>query len=231
MSDFRCPRYWWDGNQWRCQNLPNDYLSSYDFDTYCTNVNRCLECKYMDKEVREKVAAYKKETKERVEKLVEENKREYEGRKNTSDEPISSEPDSSKVYVASSSTIQAEENSSGDGEIGCLAMIFGIVGVAFLFVLKIIPFFLMYYFMPGWMSYTFIGLPIMIGLFLGAIEMGKIIALLLIAMLFSAIPYWVMLFIQKRKRKMKWGETFKYYMKWFVKGPFAYKDIMALKNK
>lgn len=49
MSDFRCPYYWWDGKHWRCLKIPNDYLSRYDYDTFCTKKDRCADCRYFNK--------------------------------------------------------------------------------------------------------------------------------------------------------------------------------------
>ena len=45
MSEFRCPFYYWDGANWRCAKI-SDYLSGYDFDTYCTSKSRYVECEY-----------------------------------------------------------------------------------------------------------------------------------------------------------------------------------------
>jgi len=49
MGSFRCPYYWWDGNNWRCRKLGDDYLNSYDFDTFCTSETRCRECPYYNR--------------------------------------------------------------------------------------------------------------------------------------------------------------------------------------
>lgn len=48
MGSFRCPYYWWDGSHWRCLKI-SDYLSSYDFDTYCTSESKCKECPYYNR--------------------------------------------------------------------------------------------------------------------------------------------------------------------------------------
>lgn len=44
MSSFRCPNYVWNGN-WYCLVI-KEYITSYDFDTYCSDENRCGDCPY-----------------------------------------------------------------------------------------------------------------------------------------------------------------------------------------
>lgn len=226
MSDFRCPRYWWDGSQWRCQNLPNDYLSSYDFDTYCTNKNRCLECPYMDSEVRERVASWKKENEVRREELEQE-QRKYE--ENVTDH--------STTYERTTTTRTTTYSSSGGSDTGCLGTLFSLIGFLIMGLFKLLFYFykymFLYFFIPFYSSVTVYGLAsvILFGIALGLEFFMLPLAILEMVVFFISIPYWVILFTQKRKRQMKWKETFKYYGKWFVKGPWAYKDIIELKNK
>lgn len=45
MSSFRCPFYYYDGGKWRCTRV-SSALSSYDFDTYCTDEYKYVQCPY-----------------------------------------------------------------------------------------------------------------------------------------------------------------------------------------
>lgn len=230
MSDFRCPNYWWDGNNWRCKNLPNDYLNVHDFDTYCTNKYRCLECPYMDSEVREKVAAYKKEVDERVEEHVEEQRREYEAEQRNKENDYSYRENNN----TSSTTTYS---SSGSSDTGCLGSLFSLIGLLIMGILKLLFYFYKFVFLylvfPVWSTATVYYFSILI--ITGILGVLPAIALVLgvieSVLVLISLPYWVILFIQKKKRRMTWKETFKYYGKWFIKGPWAYKDIIELKNK
>ena len=44
MSDFRCPFYYYDGS-WRCVKV-SGCLSLHDYDTYCTDKYRYVQCPY-----------------------------------------------------------------------------------------------------------------------------------------------------------------------------------------
>ena len=214
MSDFRCPRYWWDGSQWRCQNLPNDYLSSYDFDTYCTNKNRCLECPYMDSEVREKVATYKKEVDERVEEHVEEQRREYEAEQRNKENDYSYRENNN----TSSTTTYS---SSGSSDAGCLGAIFALLGIIWFAILKVLSFIAKYWYIIIF-AFSWFGWGLFFLFAFLALPLAGIIGICCV-LLYT--PYFCVIFQQQKNKRLSWLFVFKYSFIWFLKGPFAYSDI------
>ena len=223
MSDFRCPRYWWDGNNWRCQNLPNDYLSSYDFDTYCTDRNRCLECPYMDSDVREKVAELKQEQESRWEEASSN----YSGGSTQGNSTSSSTTSYSQPTYSSSS-------SSDDG---CLLSFFGsiiaLVGAIIVGLLKILwPVIKGYFFafmLPGYVMVSWVGY--VAGVFVVILSSTGLMPLAAIFIAITAVPYilfwpyWAILMWQRFKKRLTWREVCTYYGKWFLKGPLAYAEL------
>jgi len=117
-------------------------------------------------------------------------------------------------------------NSSDDGCLG------GLVAIILTGIIKIIKAYFLYYFVPiQVIAATLLGYGFMLFFaIIGLPSIALVIIYVCVALMLISIPYWVILFAQKRKKRMGWGETFKYYGKWFLKGPFAYKDIMKLKN-
>ena len=75
----------------------------------------------------------------------------------------------------------------------------------------------------------FLGSMVIFGIALGFTDYIMPLTVLGLAITAISIPYWIILFSQKRKRNMGYGKLFKYYGFWFIKGPFAYSDIMKLK--
>lgn len=230
MSDFRCPRYWWDGNNWRCQNLPNDCLELHDFDTYCTDMNRCLECPYMDIEVRERVEAYKKDieerTKERIREIEQENKT------NTEKRYSSREEYQTPNNIDSNTSTTTNTTTSSDSETGCLTVIFDIILVLIGFILKLLrPFFLVFY-LPNFVSFTLCGticliLAVIFAL-TGIIPLVCIFMALVCINYFLFFPFWIILIWQKFKKRLSWKEVCSFYWKWFIKGPFAYPALAKM---
>lgn len=47
MSSFRCMYYRWD-TIWYCLKI-GESITSYDFDTYCTDESRCKDCPYYNR--------------------------------------------------------------------------------------------------------------------------------------------------------------------------------------
>ncbi len=232
MSDFRCPRYWWDGSQWRCQNLPNDYLSSYDFDTYCTNKNRCLECPYMDSEVREKVAAYKKDVDERVEEHVEEQRREYE------EEQRNKENDYS--YRENNNTSSTTTYSSSDSsDTGCLStlfsLVFVVIGAIFALLWPILKIFINAFWLTPLIGASWIGFGccflVILSAPVGVIPLVVVLVTICCVIEIAFFPYWLILMWQKIKKYLNWKEVWSYYVKWFFKGPVAYVELANLLNE
>lgn len=130
------------------------------------------------------------------------------------------------------SRVKTEENfttysSSGSSEVDLLSIIVGLI----VLLIKVIPALFMYFLLPLLCSQTiwfclfiFLSAPL-IG-FNPFIAYGEMVIMYVVA-----LPYWYILFAQKRKKRMTWKETYKYYRKWYIKGPWAYKDINELKNK
>ncbi|MBE6734043.1 MAG: hypothetical protein E7563_01705 [Ruminococcaceae bacterium] len=128
------------------------------------------------------------------------------------------------------------ESSESSSDTGCLGSIFSIIGFLLMGAIKLIFYFykfiFLYLFFTIFATVTIFYFIILIlsavtgilpGIALGLGVFGTVLVA-------SSLPYWVILFTQKFKRKMKWKDTFKYYGKWFIKGPLAYKDIIELKN-
>lgn len=124
----------------------------------------------------------------------------------------------------------------GSSDTGCLSTLFSMVFVVIGAILKllwpVIKFLAVWFYLPMYVAPTLVGFIAMLFFAIIGLPMVSMgIAFALTALEFISIPYWVVLFIQKRKKCMTWKETFKYYGKWFIKGPWAYKDIIELKNK
>ena len=118
---------------------------------------------------------------------------------------------------------------------GCLSALFNLVVAIFGAILKllwpVIKFFTVWFWLPMYVAPTLVGFSAMLFFAISGMETVALgIAFVLIGLEFISIPYWVILFFKKMKMKMLWKETFKYYGKWFIKGPWAYKDIIELKN-
>ena len=118
-------------------------------------------------------------------------------------------------------------SSSGSSEVDLLSIIVGLI----VLLIKVIPALFMYFLLPLLWSqtiwfYLFILLSARLLGFNPFIAYGGMLIMYLLA-----LPYWFVLFKQKRKRNMTWKEIFKYVSKWVTKGPWAYKDIIELKNK
>ena len=119
-----------------------------------------------------------------------------------------------------------------DSKTGILRTIFDLICLIVIAILKIMPRLYAYFMFPVWAGvtiYCFIGSLLFIIFGLAPISFAFGIAATVL--FFISIPYWFILFIQKHKQKLKWKQTFKYYVLWFVKGPLAYKDIKELKNR
>ncbi len=142
-----------------------------------------------------------------------------------------------KYDIDTQGRVDIPHSSSGDSDTGCLGTLFSLIGLLIMGLFKLLFYFYKFVFLylvfPVWATATVyyfvifiitavLGVLPAIALVLGVIE--SILVLI-------SFPYWVILFSQKRKRQMNWKETFKYYGKWFIKGPWAYKDIIELKNK
>lgn len=119
-------------------------------------------------------------------------------------------------------------STTGSSDSSCLS---GIVALVFMGIIKLIKGCFLYIYIPCFLiSGTILQFLLTLLFFATQSKALGWITIYCIIMHILSIPYLVILFIQKRKRKMSWGETFKYYGKWFLKGPLAYKDIIALKN-
>ncbi len=123
-------------------------------------------------------------------------------------------------------------NSSDDG---CLfALLAGLFNLLLSLIL-LIPYALKYlflyvYFLIGaTATIYYIGAMILCGV-TGLVFLMFPLSFIPTAFVFISIPYWIILFTQKRKRNMSWKETLKYYKLWFFKGPWAYPYIIDLKN-
>ena len=123
---------------------------------------------------------------------------------------------------------------SADSDTGCLGASFSLIGLVIFTLPKLLfyyyKFMFLYFIFPAFSAataYFWGALILIVAVFPAAIPFLGAIEPVLIAI---SLPYWIILFKQKRKRKMKWKETFKYYGKWLIKGPWAYKDIIELKK-
>ena len=132
-----------------------------------------------------------------------------------------------KYDIDTQGRVDVPHSSSGSSEVDLLSIIVGLIVI----LIKIIPALFMYFLLPLLLSQTiwfflfiFLSAPL-IG-FNPFIAYGGMVIMYVVA-----LPYWYILFAKKRKKHMTWKETFKYYRKWYIKGPWAYKDINELKNK
>lgn len=234
MSDFRCPRYWWDGNHWRCQNLPDDYLDLHDYDTYCTSKTRCLECPYMDSEVRERMAEYKKKAQERIDEFEEERKREFEEeRKGEFEENGPSRRDYGRSN--DSDYVTPKHSSSSDSDDGCLGALFGLVFTIIGAILKLLwpicKIVFLYYCIPvlaGWTWLVFLPIAFVPT---GIVPLAVAAAVAAGACFVAFWPYGIMVLTLKVKKQITTKQQLSFYGKWFLKGPFAYKDLKEFKER
>ena len=60
---------------------------------------------------------------------------------------------------------------------------------------------------------------------------ANICGFLCVLFMFISIPYWILVIVHKHKQKLKWHKILKYYLKWFLKGPFAYPEILTIANE
>lgn len=138
--------------------------------------------------------------------------------------------ENSNIETSESSYSSSSSSDSGGSILGGILTL---IGTIILLILKLIPYYFAYFTIPmmaGTTIYCLAGAGIL-GVALGYEPLAIALGVASMILFFSSIPYWIILFIQKHKQKLKWGRTFKYYGLWFIKGPFAYKDIIALKNQ
>ena len=185
----------------------------------------------MDSEVREKVAAWKKENEERreerLEELEEEKKEEFRASDDFDDDSSSSHDNGYR---------DTRVSSGESSDTGCLPTLFSLVFFLIAGLFKCIFYFykfmLLHFMIPLYASVTIYSLVvILLCAVLGFVPGSILFSCCSAAVWIISIPYWVVLFIHKRKIKMTWKKTFKYYGKWFLKGPVAYADLANLLNE
>ena len=122
-------------------------------------------------------------------------------------------------------------SSSGDSDTGCLScLIFLAIGGLLKLLWPIIEIIIFYYIIPVFSSMTwFVFVHMLFGatglvplLFVGAIVIGICFT--------TFIPYWFSLVKYRVKKQITTQQVLSYYGKWFLKGPFAYKEIRVLKE-
>lgn len=142
-----------------------------------------------------------------------------------------------KYDIDTQGRVDVPHSSGGSSDTGCLGSIFSLIGLLIIGLFKLIfyyyKFALLYLMFPIWSTVTVycFSIVIIIGILGVSPDIVLVLSVIASVLVLISLPYWVILFIQKKKRRMTWKETFKYYGKWFIKGPWAYKDIIELKNK
>lgn len=145
-----------------------------------------------------------------------------------------------KYDIGTYGKVDVSNSSSGSSDSGCLYSLFYFIGfllrkiiiMIFICLKVIVKYAFLYYMLPFYASVTIYYLIAgVLSILLLLSTLGIVFGIIDLFVVAISIPYWIILFIQKRKRKMTWKETLKYYGKWFIKGPWAYKDIMELKNR
>ncbi len=141
-----------------------------------------------------------------------------------------------KYDIDTQGRVDVPHSSGGSSDTGCLSALFGLVVLLFAKILwPIFKLIFVYYCIPVWAGATWL-------LFLPTVFIPTGITPLAIAsaiasgLCFMAFwPYGIMVIILKFKKQITTKEQLSFYGKWFLKGPFAYKDIKnfkeGLKNK
>ena len=180
----------------------------------------------MDSEVRKKVEAWKKEAEKQSEEHLEEIEQEKK-------EEIKESEDFDKDNGSSYDNVD-KGTLSDDSDTGCLSTIFSLVvvilGAALRLLWPIIKFIFLYYFIPVLAGETW--LMFLASVFAPTGIIPLCIALAVASMLcFVAFwPYGIMVIGLKIKKQITTKEQLYFYGKWFLKGPFAYKDIKKFKE-
>lgn len=130
--------------------------------------------------------------------------------------------------------IDGFNSSSDSSDTGCVGSFFSLLGLLLMGILKILWFIFklifVYYCIPTYASMTWLMfLPaIFIPIGIPYLDIASAIASGLCYVAFW--PYGIMLIIYKIKKQITTKELLGFYGKWFLKGPFAYKDLSVLKK-
>lgn len=127
-----------------------------------------------------------------------------------------SNPSSDENNHTSSRTTTYSSSSSSDT--GFLSEIFGLVVIIIGAILKILPYI-------WWGSMT-----ALVPLVMVAGPFVLILAIISVLCHIAFYPYCIMLILYRIKKQISTKTMFIHLGKWFKKGPFAYKDIIALKD-
>ena len=131
------------------------------------------------------------------------------------------------VDVATSSTSDTRTSFSG----GIFTLIFGTLGAILGFVVyKAIPFLFTYVIAPDWVGRTWIIFVGIMFLGIGVEPVALAFAYISIICQLAFYPYWIMLIVYRVKKQITTKTMLSFYWKWFLKGPFAYKNIITLKK-
>ena len=85
----------------------------------------------------------------------------------------------------------------------------------------------LYYMVPTMVSMTWVSFAL---IFLSAIGLPPILAFIVMPIMeICFFPYWISMIIHGVRKHVTTRQLLSYYGKWFLKGPLAYKDLMALK--
>lgn len=104
--------------------------------------------------------------------------------------------------------------------------------VKFVFV-KVIPFLCVYVVIPQYVFGSLLGyISLMLGVVLfelvGLFQIVVIFEIPLIFAYFLFIPYYIFVIAVKVKTKCSWKDVLKMFWKWFLKGPFAYPELINI---
>jgi len=128
-------------------------------------------------------------------------------------------------YVESKMAELYGSNTSDEG-----GLLWTLLGLVFEFVIMAIAWYFMYLYLAYAASMTWLGW----GMLILSISF---LPLLTFAYAFVAlitfctfIPYYIMVLKQKRKKRFSWRMVWHFFVRWFFKGPFAYKEIKELRD-
>lgn len=134
---------------------------------------------------------------------------------------------------ANESFVNTTYYSSSDESGGFLDVVLALIGsiIHFIFV-KVIPCYFIYFWLPSTFMITWFGIICliicMIFAYVGLVPLIILFGIPLMIIQYLFIPYYIFVVVVKIKTKCSTKEIFKLFWGWFLKGPFAYPEVVNI---
>ncbi len=115
---------------------------------------------------------------------------------------------------------------SSSGETEIFDVILAILAFVFMLIFKAVRFLAVYFFAPLLSGRTWLFIIYVAFAAIGILPLTIALAIVTEIILVSFYPYWGLLIAKKVKKEIDLKEMLRFYRLWFIKGPFAYKELL-----